>query len=482
MTSRNLQHLNNPSVVVDDGVISRLPPVNAIDSFDSETPFVIDVLRTRWWLLGLCVAISAVLSYFVATEYGKKSAVVRGSLMYTGLPIPAGPQVYQAPSLATYREILFSTPNMQRICDQHGLGMPPATLAKLFEPTIGYGSSIIDLRLTWANAEDGIAIMNDTMQLLIDQAVERRKQLLREHMKHVELAELSARNEVDTATEQLHAARRRRDELLSNGGLTGDKYGSTLEQINSAQAAIDALQVSQLGVEQRMERLDNKAKEDLAQLQKRCVDVRVATVRKLLEPYAKGSGRWEELREVYTELQKFANGKPPTIQTYTDWKAKLAVVGKGVLPPSEQLDTPEIQRLEASLSSLMAEHEKLEMDLIPFGNQMALLRKRLQQYEEQAKKLASDITGVRASDLEDFEKKVKAAEGRLQLVNQQLENMQQLEQCRITEFSISMPASMETTEISSNKRKLFVLALFAMSAILCARLLPSNGSFGARVR
>jgi Mrp family chromosome partitioning ATPase len=102
---------------------------------------------------------------------------------------------------------------------------------------------------------------------------------------------------------------------------------------------------------------------------------------------------------------------------------------------------------------------------------MALLRKRLQEYEQQAKELAVDVTGVRTSDLEDLEKKVKSAEGRLQLVNQQMDNMRELEQCRINEFSISTPASMETVESKSNKRKLFVLVLFALSAILCTPVL-----------
>jgi Mrp family chromosome partitioning ATPase len=85
--------------------------------------------------------------------------------------------------------------------------------------------------------------------------------------------------------------------------------------------------------------------------------------------------------------------------------------------------------------------------------------------------LAVDVTGVRASDLQDFENKVKAAEGRLQLVGQQMDNMRQLEQCRINEFSVSVPASMETTELKSNRRKMFVLTLFAFSAILCAPVL-----------
>lgn len=451
--------------------MSRAPSIHPGEGSADEMPFLVKVVLKRWWLFAICVVIGAAGSYFVAKEFGRASAMIRGSLIYSGLPMPAGVQVYQAPSLATYREILFSTPNMQRICDKHGLGMPPAALAKAFEPSFGYGSSIMDLRLTWADAEDGIAIMNDTMQLLIDEAAKYRQQLMRQYMKHVEVAELSAKNEVDAATEQLRAARRRRDELLSTGGLTGDKYGSTLEKINNVQASIDSLQVSRLGVEQRMDRLDDKAKDVLSLLRQRYVDVRVAAVRKQSQPFAKGSDQWTKLRDVYTKLQQVAQSDPPTLQTYANWKLKLADIGRDVFSPSEPFDTPEIRQLEDRLGSLTGEREKLEMDLIPFASQMALLRKHLQQYEDQAKELAVDVTGVRASDLQDFENKVKAAEGRLQLVGQQMDNMRQLEQCRINEFSVSVPASMETTELKSNRRKMFVLMLFAFSAILCAPVL-----------
>src|SRR3972149_3160651 len=68
------------------------------------------------------------------------------------------------------------------------------------------GSSIMELSLQWADAEDGIALVNDTMQLLIDEAARQRKEILKEYMKHVETAQLTAKSQVGDTIEQLRAA------------------------------------------------------------------------------------------------------------------------------------------------------------------------------------------------------------------------------------------------------------------------------------
>ncbi len=465
MASRDLQLVNDPPIILEN---SRTSIASTAGADSPEVSLVFDVIRKRWWLLVLCLLLSGPTAFLIATQFGKQTALCRGSLMYTGLPVPPGPGVYQPPSLATYREILFSTPNMQRICDQHGLGMPPTRLAELFQCTVKQGSSIMELSLQWADAEDGIALVNDTMKLLIDEAARQRKEILKEYMKHVESAQLTAKSEVDDALEQLKVVRRQRDERLSEGGLTGDKYTSALERIDNTHAALDTLHVNQLGVEQRIARLDVRGKENIELLRRAHVEVRTSLIQQLVKPHTKGSQKWSELREIYAQLQALTQGEPPLPKGYMHWKSQLAEIGRGVLPNAETLETAETSQQEGQLYSLLEDREKLELELIPIANQAALLKKRLADYEQQASELANDITGIGSSDFEDRENRVVIAEQRADLVKQQLYNMRQLEECRTREFSISMPASLETTEVDSNKRKLFVLCFVATAALLCA--------------
>ena len=467
MSHGNRQHANRFPVVIDDSV-AVAPSTHGNRGAPDGPPLVFEVIKKRWWLCALCVIAAGAAAYLIADELGTQSAEVRGSLMYTGLPVPAGPQVYQAPSLMTYREILFSTPMMQRICDQHGLRMPPKRLAESYDVSVRRNSVVMEVTLSWANPSDGIMILNDTMQLLIDEAARQRKELLREYMKQVELDQLSAKNEADVAVRNLRSARQRRDELLNAGGLTGNKYSSLLEQTATTQTAIDSVHVNQLGVQQQMKRISTNAQSLIDLLIKHHVEKRKKIVRDLIKPYSKDSDKWTELRKVYLDLQRVASSERPTMQTYMEWKSKLAEIGPGMLPANSTFETEEIKQLESDLRSLQSNREKLELELIPMANQLDLLQKRRQQYEAQATELAGDITGIAQSDFEDYEKQVEVAESRLRRINQQLESMRQLEQYRTTEFTVLMPASMETAELSSNKKKLFVLVAFALSAALCA--------------
>lgn len=474
MASRELQPLKSASVVLDEVGISRSSSASANDGSASGMPFVLVALQRRWWLFGMCLVVGGAVAYFVANENGQTTAECSGSLIYTGLPAPPGVNVYSPPSLMTYRDILFSTPNMKRVCERNGLGVPPAALAKFFEPSVSGYSSIMSIHLNWADAEDSVAILNDTMELLIDQAAEHRKKTLREAMKHVELGQLEAKDEVDRAAEELSSAKSRRNEFLGTDALKGGEYSSALQRVTNTEAAIDALQLKQLGVTQQMEWIDAKAKDILTQLHKNHVNVRVDAVRKLLTPYEKGSEPWLDLRDVASKIDIIAKGEPPALAEYMNWKAALTKIGQGVLPPAEQLETPEIQRLEGDLRTHLANREKLEMELISRKTEMSWLETRLQQYEEQAKKLADNISGVTGDELEAFDKKLAVAQGRLQLIDQQLRNMRQLAESSSTEFEVLMPASMETTQIKSNKKKLFVLTFFAVSMMLCAPVLASE--------
>jgi hypothetical protein len=465
MASRDLQLVNDPPIILES---SRASSASATSSDSPELTLVLDVIRKRWWLLTLCLLLSGPTAYFTAMQFGKQSAVSHGNLMYTGLPLPPGPAVYQAPSLATYKEILFSTPNLQRICDRHGLEIPPSILTTFFECTIRQGSSIMELSLTWPNAEDGIDMLNDTMQLLIDEAARQRSGTLLEYMKHVEVTRLEAKSELDKAQEQLRLARRKQDERLSSGGLTGGQYTSALERVTNTQAALDTLQVNQLGVEQRIGRLDDMGKEIIGLLRKSQIDARTSLVKQLVKPYSKGSPKWTELSEIYSKLSALSKEEPPLPQDYLRWKSGLAEIGRGVFPDDEKHKSADIGQLENQLQTVLADREKLELDRIPIANQAALLEKRLAAYERQAGKLADDITGIGASDIEDYEKLVDSATQRANLYQQQLDNMRNLEECRTREFSISMPASMKTTKVESNKKKLFVLSFAATAVLLCA--------------
>ena len=80
--------------------------------------------------------------------------------------------------------------------------------------------------------------------------------------------------------------------------------------------------------------------------------------------------------------------------------------------------------------------------------------------------MANDITGVSDEDINIAEQNVEAARRRHSQFSDQLENMRMLEESKTPEFAVSVPASAETTEVTSNKRKIFAFSFIGIGGIL----------------
>ena len=215
MASRDLQLVNDPPIILES---SRSSNASTAGDDSPEASLVFDVIRKRWWLLGLCVLLSGPIAYFVADTIREADRPLSRQLDVHWIALAPGAE------LSTRRrpwQPIARFFSRRRICSGFATSMDwgclPHDLAELFQCTLKQGSSIMELSLRWADAEDGIALVNDTMQLLIDEAARQRKEILKEHMKHVESAQLAAKSDVDHALEQLRVARRQRDERLSAG-------------------------------------------------------------------------------------------------------------------------------------------------------------------------------------------------------------------------------------------------------------------------
>ncbi|QDU89331.1 cryptic autophosphorylating protein tyrosine kinase Etk [Pirellulimonas nuda] len=455
-------------------VLDRMRPAAATPAGEDavQDSFVLEVIRKRWWLLALCALAGAGGAYFLAQEFGKQTAVVHGSLMYGGLPLPPGPSVYQPPSLTTYQEILFSIPSMQRICDQHGLEMPPGRLAEMFKCKVGRGSSIMELQLQWANPADGVAMVNDTMQLLIDEAARRRKAVLGEHMRHVESVQLTARSEVDQAEKRLRDARRARAELLREQGLASDPtddFSAQRERMLDTQAALEQLAVSKKSLEEQLRQTDGQILGALGRLQQAHVNARVQFLDGVMQRYRQGTKTWDNLNQLKNRLEALSKAPLDSVASYTDWKTKLAQIDLEAPPVAGAVNVAALGGLDRDLQSLTSRRVQLEYGLIPLQHQQVMLETRLADIE--APSAAPEATGAAmplsvGEEFGEEERQLAAAENRYNLVKQQLENMRQVEACRTQEFSVHMPASLATTQVDSNKKKMFVMFAAAIAGAL----------------
>ncbi len=422
------------------------------------------MLRKRWWLFGLIAVISSALSYYIATEFRAVSASISGSLIYTGLPAPPGPEVYRPPSLETYKQVLFTTENVQKIATRHGLSLPPDRLARLFEVKVIGRSSVMQIDLNWPDPETGVAIVNDTMQVLIEEAAAGRQSILSQHIKHVEAIALSANAEVANAAEELRAARIAHDGELRSNGLATERYSDMLQRISGTQSSIDLKEVEISGVESQLARAEAQRSKQLSLYQTELVKQRQLQLDLIMKEYNQASARFAELTKLKTELgQVDTTGKHDSV---LEWETAFGSIGLTTLGPLGQVLGDELSALKSNITQTDKRISDLKFQLTSLQDHREMLKGRLAKYNDDATQEAGGMALASSMAVVDRERALEAAEARSKLFEQQLANMKQLEQCRSREFALLVPASLETAVISSNTKKLFVMSFFACSILL----------------
>jgi len=442
--------------------------VNAVDdSVEIQNSLLATVVRKRWWLLILCCLVSGSLAYVIATTYGKITATSQGNLVYNGLLDPPGPKVYDAPRLKTFSQLLLSMPTMKKLLDKHGLGILPAKLRERFACQVTRDSDIMTLELRWGDPEDAIEMVNDAMELLIDEAAERRRTLLRERMKQVELSLLETKSELANVTDRLRRMKQQRSAQDFSGGQAGDRYTSQLAQVTTTQTAIDSKTAEKRGIEMQLVHLEESARKYQDQMRKRLYEERMNALRILVKQYKykKGSDKMNRVEKVYRELEDHMQSSDETA-SFDEWRAGFEAIGTDLLASLQVGPTPDRQRLEGQLATVQTTQHALRLDLISVVNHLKLLQTWIADYEKAVEASEVKMTEVSADEISEQEKKVELTEGRYQLSRDQLDNMRKMEQYKTREFSISMPASLETTVVSSNKKKLFVLVFFGCGMVL----------------
>jgi Mrp family chromosome partitioning ATPase/uncharacterized protein involved in exopolysaccharide biosynthesis len=449
------------------------------------------VLQRRWWVLILIATVSAATANWLAGRYSKQSALSQAAVIHTGLPGVPGPDVYEPLGPKTCSELLTSINVLNEVLAKRGLNMPPTVLADLLTVTQSRTSNLINVQLAWGNPKDAVAVLNDLLNVFVEHIASQRRATLREHMAHVETALLQARIEVDDARQRIKEYQLQQEKLMEEGGLTGDQYRSVLTNISNTQLTIDDKKVQQLGIEEQIAALG--ARRDAAtQLHTELVE----SVKQELTQEIRGM--FERLRSRYSDestSHRFFSGLLTRIDAFSEspdapaelerWQSELVAA---ITDDDRQLSAAETQELSAILETvggranvklreldlerrdLRAKQDQLMLSQIPVKNQIEMLQQRLVAYQAQADELSAQITGIHGDRANDYEVRLAEAENQEQALAMQLDNMRQLEKCRVREWTVSMKASDETTEVYSNGKKIFAASFFLLCLTLSSPL------------
>ena len=467
----------------------------------SRPSLLVSALQRRWWLFLLIGIASLFAAREAMQQFGKESSRSTAALIQTGLPAsPEGGEVIKPMAPVTCSELIKSHNLLTKLCDARGLELSPKILQEMLETKTTRGSSRLLVEFAWSQADEGVAMLNELLDIFVEDIATQRKRTLRAHMQHVENALLESRSEVADARQQILEVQAEHQKVLEEGGLNSERYKSILASVTGTQLGVDEKRIEQLGVLQQIEVIQQKSDalkqqaEGLLSEYKTQLTGKVAfRLKRTQEQLTETSVAYEKVANLITQVEGFAAQAEDAPLGAQQWQVDLyamlsagAVALPTALPTSEldaltvvfetQLDSFGVlfKQIDVEYRQTLKQQEQLELSVIPLKNQIKMLEARLADYRKQAEVVGDQLMGIGADQYGAYELRLEQAENQQKALSAQLENMSQLEKCRVNEWSISEPASLETTEVSSNHVKLFALAFGLCGLVLSVPVFASE--------
>lgn len=448
------------------------------------------MLRKRWWLLLPILAISGMGAYQAAEEWGSESSITTAAVIHRGLPGVPGPTVYEPLGPKTCSEMLTSHNVLKRVLAERNLPMPTAALADLIRVEQTRNSSLINVELSWGDQDDAIELLNDLLEGFIEHVAATRRETLREHLTHVELASLEARTDVERARSRLDQLRRRQQQaVIDGGGGAETTYAELLSNVSKTRDAIDDEQAARVGIQQQLAQLTEKqtaTREELESLQQDAIDKllrettnRLASVR---ESYSSTSSTHREITKLIDELGEFGSDGGYSVSGWiAEMTSKLAEsparIASSTLTELSEAYTPILDAHESAadevklrLRDVERTLDSLRLRVFPVDSKIRVMEQRLEELQAETSRVDQPLAGFELPQIDEATARLEEAEEQQQLLALQLANMRQLEKCRVNEWTISVPASRETSQVSTNATKIGAL-VFGLSTVgLCVPL------------
>ncbi len=485
-----------------DLIISRRGPTAAAPYYDSDpsspdsagpdgAAVLLSTLKKRWLPLVLIGLVSGLLAGLVAWQLAKDKVIVKAAVIYTGLPNMGTNGTFDPLSAATGAEMLTSVKILSQLCAKRGLDIPPAQLANQITTNSGRSSSLINVTFNWNDVDAGISMLNELTNIFIEEMAIQRKAILSQHLRHLDLALLQAKGRVDEARSQLAGLQAQKRQQLEKGGSSNNKYRNALVNADAVTAKLIDKNTDLIGTKKQIEQLDASINEVVTletalqnEIKKDLLHDLDESLQKIRAKYAANSNDARQLDSLNASISKLVQS-PDSPKKFEDWMKKLVSLPQSApnsLTEDGRKNLAEIlgqakNEYDAKYIALGEKQKKLEeqrnqlqLAMIPMTEQIASLKRQKTILEQQAEKIGEQLSGISATQLDEAEHALEEAEKRQDGLAGQSIILRQLSETQQREWSVTVPASMATAQVSSNRNKLFVLIFGACFFALAAPL------------
>jgi Mrp family chromosome partitioning ATPase len=448
-------------------------------------------LRKRWLLLVVIGVVSAGLATLAAWQFGKQTAVVKTAIIYTGLPSSSIGNGFDPLNAATGAEMLTSVKVLSQLCARRGLDIPPARMADLIATNVSRSSSLINLSLSWGDANDGISLLNELTAVFIEEMANQRKAILLQHLHHLDLALLQAKGRVDEARSQFENIQSDLQKERDKEGPTNDKYRTAKTNLENLVAKKADRETELIGTKRQVEhltdsidKLSKQQSEMAAGVKKDFLREAEEVLTKARSKHAANSDGTKQINTTVAAISKLVQS-PDSPKDLEQWEAKLVPIlqstsngltddGRKKLGEAfaeiQKKHDGEFNSLDSQRRRFEDQRSQLELSMILVTEQIASLAKQVKEQDQATKMLDAKISGDSVSQLDEAQHTLQEAEKRQDDLAGQSITLRQLSETQLREWTVTVPASMATAQVDSNRSKLFVVVFgvccFALSAPL----------------
>jgi hypothetical protein len=494
---------------------------------------VAGALKRQWLRLLVATLVSTGVAWAIATSFATQKVISRLTLSSQSLPATSQ-NVYTAPNPNVAAMLLKSPRILQAVVERHNL--PPANiLARMINPLPNLATSSIEVALVQTDTDKAIAILDDVAGELVKSIASDRKETLTEHAGYIcellvtaksdlasgrkELARLEeslrlrgadssqknaeiyglANREADLKS-SIDECRRKDARLLSDLKLLTEEFafvqnaafraviegrrrqserlGERLTRTAPATAANAEIQRQLHAAEQELADHERASKNPERRERGESGDVPAEGPSARRNRTSRGDGRVSGAGEVMTvgadpnDLNTGVDASELVADQLSKWVERISAIGRDALGELEPATLESAKTSWSKLSTISDEARELQFEANNNRVDLDYFLAKTSELEQEKNRSTNEDVKRSSSELLELKLEVDEKEKRYSELSQQLDQINQLRECELTEYVVTSPAAVNPVDdVSSNRRNLFVCSVLGFGLLLTAPLI-----------
>lgn len=528
MASKDLQIIRtqSPRLMTSPEATATSSGISAGNPVD----IVVAALRRQWLRLLVATLISAGIAWVIATSFSTQKVTARLTLSSQSLPATSQ-NVYTAPNPNVAAVMLKSSRILQPVVERHGL--PPVNvLGRLINPFPNIATSSIEVAIVQNDVEKAIVVLNDVAAELVNSIAKDRKETLTEHAGYIRELLVTAKSDLGTGRRELarlqeslrlngedssqktaeiydlsnreadlkssiDECRRREARLQSDLKLLTDEFAAVRNAAFRAVVEGRRRQSQRLGerltrtapafaVNAEIQRQLKAAEDELAAYTKTATsDYPVqrgvnngsasdrSSVEKKQETTAAGdplnTGSTLSLAAASDDQASGFDASELVADQLTKWVEKISAIGQDSLGDLETTTVESARTSWNKLSKIADEARRVQFEANNNKVDLSYYLSKISELDLERKQSATDDGKRSSTALMELKLEVDEKEKRYSQLSQQLDQINQLRDCELTEYVVTSSASVNSSDdVSSNRRNLFVCSFLGCGILLAA--------------